>query len=135
MTMKCYEPWKIMNELNQLWNEGGLSETSNWHPAVDICEQGDQFVICADLPGIDQKDIEISFKDNILSVRGERHCETKSEEGKCKRIERRYGSFERHFTLPDIADEEKIVAKMDKGVLSILIPKRESVKPRKIEVL
>ncbi|MDZ7828406.1 MAG: Hsp20/alpha crystallin family protein [Halofilum sp. (in: g-proteobacteria)] len=115
---------------------GGSSNvaTSDWVPVVDIKEEKDRFVLHADLPGVKREDIDITMEDGVLSIRGERRLEEIQEEGEYKRIERAYGSFYRRFSLPDTADADNISARSTDGVLEVVIPKRESVKPRRIEI-
>lgn len=109
-------------------------ETSDWIPAVDVKEDKNQFVILADLPGVDRKDINISMENNILTLKGSRAETTKEERNNYFRVERVRGVFYRRFTLPDTADGSKIEAKLQKGVLEIAIPKKEAAQPRLIEI-
>jgi HSP20 family protein len=108
--------------------------TSQWAPRVDIREEDKRFVILADVPGVDPKEIEISMEKGILSIKGERKAESKEETGKLTRVERSYGAFYRRFALPDSADADGITAVGKHGVLEISIPKKPEVAPRKIEV-
>ncbi len=108
--------------------------TSQWAPLVDIKEEPEQFVIYADLPGIDPQDVEVLMDKGILSIKGERRSETRAETERFSRVERRYGSFHRRFALPDSADPDGIAATGRNGVLMITIPKRPETKPRRIQV-
>lgn len=108
--------------------------TSQWMPRVDVKEEGDRFVLYADLPGIDPEDIEVSMDRGMLTIRGERRSEDTRETERFSRIERRYGSFHRRFALPDSADPEGIEARGHNGVLEISIPKRPEKSPRRIQV-
>jgi len=108
--------------------------TSEWAPRVDICEEDKRFVIEADIPGVDPKDIEINMDKGVLSIRGERKSEKKVEEGNYTRVERSRGVFHRRFALPDSADPNGITATGKHGVLEISIPKRPETTPRKIEI-
>lgn len=108
--------------------------TSSWMPAVDIQEEGDRFVLHADIPGVDPKDIEITMENGVLTIRGERTLQNEEEQKNFKRIERVHGSFYRRFTLPDTADADKITASGKHGVLEIAIPKRPVAQPRRISV-
>lgn len=108
--------------------------TSQWMPRVDVKEEGDRFVLYADLPGIDPDDIEVSMDRGVLAIRGERSSESSTETERFSRIERRYGSFHRRFALPDSADPEGIRAQGRNGVLEISIPKRPESSPRRIQV-
>ncbi|HEX7128494.1 MAG TPA: Hsp20/alpha crystallin family protein [Rhodanobacteraceae bacterium] len=108
--------------------------TSQWAPRVDIREEAKRFVIEADIPGVDPKDIEVHMDKGILSIRGERKSEQAMDEGNYTRVERSRGLFHRRFALPDSADPDGISAKGKHGVLEISIPKRPETTPRKIEI-
>jgi HSP20 family protein len=110
------------------------SAVSEWTPAVDIQETDSQFLIQADIPGVDPKDIEVHMENGQLTIRGERESERKEEKEGYKRVERVSGSFYRRFTLPDTADAEKIAAKSKNGVLEITIPKKAAEQPRRISI-
>lgn len=141
-----YSPWSFLRdmqgELNQLFERnpvpGGedlsFVETSQWTPHVDIKEEQDKFVILADLPGIEPKEIQVSMENNILTIKGERRLERKLKEENYSRMERFSGTFYRRFTLPEEADGQHIQAKGKHGVLEIIIPKKEPHVPRKIDV-
>jgi len=145
MYITAFEPWRRMEqlrrEMDQLFNHSG-TQTDNdsaiatcaWVPAVDIKEEPQQFLIEADIPGVDPKEIEIAMENGVLTIRGERNSETRDEGKDYKRVERTYGSFYRRFSLPDTADSEKVTASGKNGVLQITIPKRELAQPRKITV-
>ena len=109
--------------------------TSTWMPAVDIFENENELVLTAEIPGIDEKDIEIKIEDNTLTLKGERKFEKETKEENYHRIERSYGSFYRAFTLPNYVDPEKVQAQHENGVLKISMPKREEVKPRTVKIL
>lgn len=147
MTMlPTYEPWRLLNQfrrdLDQLFGhqttdrgEGDSTiATSSWVPAVDIKEEPQHFVIEADIPGVDPKDIEISMENGVLTIKGERTVTQEQQGQNYKRVERLHGSFYRRFSLPDTADPEKVTAQGKNGVLHITIPKRELAQPRKIQV-
>lgn len=109
-------------------------DSKAWLPAVDIKEETDKFLVRADLPGVDSKDIEVSLENGVLTINGKRESEVKDEKDGYRRVERVYGEFHRQFTLPDSADPEKVAAKCDKGVLEITIGKSEARKPKRISV-
>ena len=141
MAITRYEPWNLLNQLQRELSQAhendsveGSIATAEWTPAVDIKEEDDQFVLHADIPGVKPEDIDVSMEDGVLTVKGEKETEAKSEEKGYKRVERTYGSFYRRFSLPDTADADSISAKSKHGVLEIVIPKREAVKPKKISV-
>lgn len=108
--------------------------TADWVPGVDIREEPSRFVLCADLPGIEPAEIEVSMDKGILTLKGERKVESCSEGEGFTRIERRYGRFHRRFALPDSADAERITATGHQGVLEIVIPKKPETTPRRIQV-
>lgn len=108
--------------------------TSQWQPRVDIREEPKRFLISADIPGVDPKDIEIHMEKGVLTIKGERNAETKTEDGKFTRVERVHGSFYRRFALPDTADAEQISATGRHGVLEIVIPKKAEAAPRRITI-
>lgn len=105
-----------------------------WIPSVDIKEEPERFVVHADLPGVDVKDIDVSFQDGVLSIAGKRESEVKDEQDGYRRVECAYGEFRREFTLPETADADKVTAKSDKGVLEVIIGKSEVRKPKRIAV-
>ena len=120
--------------LNNEENDQSSVVTAHWAPRVDITEEPQRFVIHADIPGVDSKDIEIHMDKGVLSIRGERVQETKDEDSKFTRVERQHCVFYRRFALPDSADAEGITAKGKHGVLEIVIPKRPESTPRRIAV-
>jgi len=130
------------NEFRQMLNRffdndaGDQSDvvTSEWAPRVDIREEDRRFVIEADIPGVDPKDIEVHMDKGILSIRGERKSESKTEGQNYTRVERSRGVFHRRFALPDSADASGISAKGRHGVLEIAIPKKPETTPRKIDI-
>jgi len=142
MALVTYEPMNILNQLRREMDRlfeteqpsGSMVTAADWVPAVDIKETDKAFIITADVPGVDPKDIEVNMENGVLTIRGERKEEKEEEKEGYKRIERVRGTFYRRFTLPDTADAEKISAKSRNGVLEITIPKQEKVQPRKIEV-
>ena len=141
MAIIRYKPWDLLDQLQQELElsrgdksgEGAVA-TAEWAPAVDIKEEVDKFVIHADIPGVKPEDIEVSMEAGVLTVKGEKESEAKTEKEGYKRVERTYGSFYRRFSLPDTADGDAINAKCKHGVLEIIIPKREAVKPKRISV-
>lgn len=136
-------PWNLLNSLQrELYNPEHRSlnddeasvATANWAPSVDISENEKAFTLLADIPGVDPKDIEISMEKGVLTIKGERHSENIEEGKNYRRVERESGQFYRRFTLPDSADADKIEAKSEHGVLTIIIPKQEVAVSRRIEV-
>ncbi len=108
---------------------------STWTPSVDIHENESELVLSAEVPGIEDKDIEIEIENNTLSINGERKIEKETKEENYHRIERSYGSFSRSFTLPTNVNQDNIKAEYDNGVLRISLPKKPELKPKKVKVL
>ena len=104
-----------------------------WAPAVDVAEEQERILVKVEVPGMEEKDLKVSFEDGLLTVSGERQFERR-EDRSYHRIERSYGSFVRTFSLPRSVDPSKIAANYRNGVLEIEIPKREESKPRQIEI-
>ncbi len=126
-----------MNRLLDLaWNRGPGEELREgvWQPLVDIFENDEEVVIKAELPGVDQEDIEVKIEDTTLIIRGERKQDAEIRQENYHRIERYYGPFQRSFLLPQTIDQQKVKAACDKGVLTITLPKKEVIKPRQITV-
>lgn len=145
MNMIHYEPLgalrTLRDDVNRLLTgaldgeDGSSVVTSRWAPAVDIKEEDQRFVIHADIPGVDPKDIEITLDNGVLTIRGERRLETKQEgDHGYRRVERLHGTFYRRFSLPDTADPENVQAKGSHGVLEVVIPKQAAVQPKRIQV-
>lgn len=147
MNIVRQDPWNVFdrlnNDLNTLFNRALTTTeesddsrvvTGRWAPAVDIHETPDQFVLVADIPGVDPKDIEITMENSVLTIKGERNLEQRQEHQGYRRIERTYGTFYRRFSLPDSADADGISAKGENGVLTVTIPKIAKAQPRRIAV-
>ena len=151
MAIVRYEPWHVVNRLHQTLDqvfnnhfgsndatfsspEASSSPSVSWVPRVDIHEEKDRFVVLADVPGVDPKDIDITAENGVLTVRGERKVEKRETENGYERIERVAGTFLRRFTLPEGANTEQIKAKQTNGVLEVTIPKTPAVQPRRISV-
>jgi HSP20 family protein len=148
MNVVRYEPWGLLRrfneDVNQLFGDSRLPSadegdrsniaTSNWTPAVDIKEEDERFVLKADIPGVDPKDIDVTMADGVLTIKGERKHESEEEANGYKRVERSYGTFYRRFSLPDTANAEGVSAKGKDGVLEVSIPKQEKLQPRRITV-
>jgi len=106
-----------------------------WNPRVDIFENKDNLVLEAELPGLTREDFELSFENNVLTLKGERKFEKKTEGENYHRIERSYGAFTRSFTLPQTVTADGAKAEFNNGILNVSLPKREDTKARKIEVV
>ena len=105
-----------------------------WNPSVDIYEDKENLVLEAELPGMNQEDFELSFENNILTLRGDRRFEKKTEGDNYHRVERSYGAFTRAFTLPQTVTADGAQAEYNNGILRVTLPKREETKARKIEI-
>lgn len=146
MNMTVWDPFREMESLlgrySQATGRGLLSDDTDaspglaeWSPTVDIEESDKSYLIKADIPGVDKKDIDVSLVDGVLSITGEKHTETETGKGtKRHRTERFCGSFARRFTLPDAIEADKVDAHYKDGVLSLMIPKAEEAKPKSIEI-
>jgi HSP20 family protein len=143
MTLTRFEPWSIVDMLHRdldrlaarrIPADDGDAVVTDWVPAVDILEENERFVLRADVPGVDPADIEISMDAGVLSIAGQRHQESRSEEAGLQRVERVSGRFFRRFSLPDTADADNITAQCRNGILEVSIPKQPQVKARRIEV-
>ncbi len=139
-------PWKPLNELSRLrkemdrlWEDffGGrelMAPETTWVPAVDVSETNEAIVVKAEVPGIEPKDIDISLSGDLLTIKGEKKQRTEEKKENFHRIETRYGAFSRTIRVPVSIDADKIEASYDKGILKIVLPKKEEAKPRQIEV-
>lgn len=140
-TLKPYrKPGTIRNEIDNLLHEffGGPIHTGplvgEWLPAADMTESEDSVFIKAELPGIEEKDMELNIRGNILTIRGEKKHVKEDKTENHYLGDRYYGSFRRTFQLPADIDPDKAAASFDKGVLKISVPKVEEGKTKKIEI-
>ena len=140
-----FEPFRefstLQERINRVFRESygpeGRDEsltTSSFAPAVDVYEDEHNVTLKIEVPGIDEKDVDVRLENNTLTVHGERKIEKEEKEENYRRVERRYGSFTRTFTLPTTVDSEKISANYDKGVLKVTLPKKAEAKPKQIKV-
>ena len=143
MNIRRFEPWSIVDMLHRDLDRlaarrfpGADSEAvvTDWVPPVDLIEEKDRFVLRADVPGVDPADIEVSMDAGVLTIAGQRVQESHSEEVGFKRMERASGRFFRRFSLPDMADSEKVSAQCRDGILEVAIPKQPQAQARRIEV-
>ena len=116
------------------WGDAASEGLAPWSPFVDVFEDEDAYTFHADLPGLEKKDVDVSFEDNVLTLAGERRFEEKEERGQYRRLERRYGKFARSFSLPGQIDGAKVDATFKDGVLSVRVPKTEAAKAHKIKI-
>src|SRR5580704_12406399 len=128
---------RINRAFRESYREGGRDESltaSSFAPAVDVYEDEHNVTLKIEVPGVDEKDINVNLENNTLTVHGERKIEKEEKEENYRRVERQYGSFTRTFNLPQTVDTEAVSATYDKGVLSIALPKKAEAKPKQIKV-
>ncbi|MFZ1050345.1 MAG: Hsp20/alpha crystallin family protein [Candidatus Sulfotelmatobacter sp.] len=130
-----------MNRMNRLFRESYNPEvpddsltTTTFAPPVDIYEDEHNITLKLEVPGIEEKDIDVSVENSTLTVHGERKIEKEEKEENFRRVERQYGSFTRSFTLPSSVDPGQVTAHYDKGVLKIKLAKKAEAKPKQIKV-
>jgi HSP20 family protein len=139
-----WEPFRefstLQDRMNRLFRET-YNDTqdqsltpSSFAPAVDVYEDEHNVTLKIEVPGIDEKDIDVRIENNTLTVHGERRIEKEEKEENYRRVERQYGSFTRTFNLPSTVDSDKVSAHYDKGVLKISLPKKAEAKPKQIKV-
>jgi len=131
----------LHERMNRLFNDSFSPVTSqeslsagSFVPPVDVYEDEQGIRLKMEVPGIDEKDIDVRLENNLLTVRGERKLESETKEENYHRIERRYGSFTRSFTLPNTVNPEEVKASYAKGVLTIALGKRAEARPKQIKV-
>ena len=131
----------LQNRINRFVRESYSPEgpeealtTTTFAPPVDIYEDEHTITLKMEVPGIEEKDIDVRIEDNTLSVHGERKMEKEEKEENFRRIERHYGSFTRSFTLPSSVDRGQVSADYERGVLKIKLAKKAEAKPKQIKV-
>lgn len=130
----------LQEQVNRLFDDNftrdrsAQSDLATWAPAVDIYETENELVVKADLPDLQDKDIDVRVENNTLTIRGERKFEKDVKEDNYLRIERAYGSFMRSFSLPNTVSAENIRADYRNGVLTLHMAKREESKPKQIKI-
>ena len=119
-----------------MWADGQEEAltTTAFAPPVDVYEDEHNVTLKIEVPGIDEKDIDVRIENNTLTVHGERKFEKEEKEENYRRVERQYGSFTRTFTLPNTVDHDTVQADYDKGVLKIKLAKKAEAKPKQIKV-
>ena len=137
-TLSVYNPFREFESLaNRLFQQNPGSRTGEsrpWVPQVDVTEDETAYTITTDLPDVPKEAVKVTVEDGVLTVRGERKWEKKTENTKVHLVERSYGSFTRSFRLPEDASGDKVSASFKEGVLKVVLPKREEAKPRQVEV-
>jgi HSP20 family protein len=140
-----WEPFRELQDridrMNRLFRESYRSEgpeealtSTSFAPPVDIYEDEHNITLKMEVPGIDEKDIDVRIENTTLTVRGERKFDKEEKEENFRRVERQYGSFTRSFTLPSSVETENIQANYDKGMLEIRLAKKTEAKPKQIKV-
>ena len=143
-TISRWEPFRGLNTLqeqvNRLFEDSvarsrsGQADLASWAPAVDIYETENELVVKADLPDVQEKDIDVRVENNTLTIRGERKFESSVNQENYLRVERAYGTFTRSFSLPNTVNTEGIRAEYQNGVLNVHMPKREESKPKQVKI-
>ena len=140
-TRPIQDLFSIHNEMNRLFDNWykpsryrAEGESLDWMPVVDILEANGHVEIRAEIPGLSEKEVQVSVADDVLTLKGEKTQESDEKDQKYHRVERSYGRFQRSFTLPANLNSEAIKAKFTNGVLTVSIPKAEEVKPKEIQI-
>ncbi len=142
MAITRWDPFRevvtMQNRLNSLFRDMNEADsqltTASFVPAVDIYEDDKKVVLKLEVPGVDEKDLDVSVEKSTLTVKGERKFEAEEKEENFHRIERRYGSFYRAFTLPSTVDTEHVEAKYNAGVLKLELLKKAEAQPKQIKI-
>src|SRR5579864_321233 len=129
----------LQEQVNRLFegtfpSRGDESTLTTGSPSVDVYETENDLVIKADLPGMNEKDLDVRVENNLLTIRGERKFEQEVKEENYLRVERAFGSFSRSFSLPDTVSTEAIKAEYKDGVLSLTLPKHAESKPKQVKI-
>jgi HSP20 family protein len=142
MTIARWDPFRgvvvLQNRVNSLFrdlNEGeNTAVATRFVPAVDVYEDAQKVVLKLEVPGVEEKDLDIRVENHTLTVKGERKFEAEEKEENFHRIERRYGSFFRAFTLPSTVDTDSVQANYNAGVLKLELTKKQEAQPKQIKV-
>jgi len=142
MAITRWDPFRevvaLQNRVNSLFRDFNETEnpltTASFVPAVDVYEDGEKVVLKLEVPGIEEKDIDVRVENHTLTVKGERKFEKEEKEENFHRIERSYGSFYRAFTLPSTVDTENVQANYHAGVLKLEMKKKAEAQPKQIKV-
>jgi len=136
-TSKLDRMFTLNRALDRMLEHATNGANPFWVPALDVAENGESYLIAAELPGVRHEDLDISFERNVLTIRGTKHPAWEQKEGQEYRVytaERLAGTFERAIRLPEYVDGDRIDASFQNGVLMIAIPKSAAAQPRKIAV-
>jgi HSP20 family protein len=129
-----WDPFEEMNRLHDHFLGGRGPAKQAFQVAVDIREEDNAFYVDAEVPGLAAEDVKVDIEKNVLTLSGERKVVKEETEGTFRRVERRYGSFTRSFTLPETVDTDHISADLNEGVLALRLPKKDAPTPRSISV-
>jgi len=144
MTLVNWSPLREFDDLFNRYNrvfgtlvpagEESRATVTQWRPTANVSETDAEYLVKAELPGVEKKDVEVKVEEGVLTIRGERHYEKKHDSEKQHRVESFYGSFARSFTVPADVDASRISAESKDGVLTVHLPKAEQKKPKAIDV-
>ena len=144
MTITRFDPFRefstLQDRMNRLFGDvylrdEELTSRGNWVPPVDIYEtEAHDLVIKVELPDVNREDVQVTVENNTITIKGNKNFPGDVKEEQFRRVERRYGSFVRSFTLPNTVDASKVGAEYKNGVLTVKLPYREEAKPRTINV-
>lgn len=143
MTLVTWSPFREFEDLFNRYSRlprreltgGREGETvMDWRPVANISETSTEYLVKVELPEVDKDDIEVNVHEGVMTIKGERRMEVKSEDEKQHRVESFYGSFSRSFSLPQDVDETKISAESKDGMLTVHLPKTEVVQPKSIDI-
>lgn len=134
MNMVRFDPFMVLRELDRVFDQPGNRTTDNWAPRTDVFAEADDFVVRAEVPGVDPESLEVTVEAGVLTITGERSFTNEVTEEGYHRKEIFEGRFRRSVTLPEAFDAERISAKSEAGILEVRIAKKPEVLPKKINV-
>jgi len=144
MTLVNWSPLREFDDIFERYNRlfhrpaaaaaSDTGEVVQWRPVANISETDKEYLIKAELPEVEKKDVQVTVQEGVITLRGERRFERTDDSEKQHRVESFYGSFARSFTLPADADEARIYAESKDGVLKVHIPKAQAAKPKQVEI-
>jgi HSP20 family protein len=130
--------WTLRRDIDRLfegfWSGQRSGEVSTWVPPMDVIESDNEIRCTLELPGLSQNDVQITAENGVLTISGEKKYEHDTEEGDTRYTERRYGQFQRSFTLPEHVVSDQISANFENGVLTLVLPKTAQARPRRIQI-
>lgn len=142
MTLMKWDPWREIEDMFDRytkavgWPRGGQEAlaSSDWSPRVDIVESEQEFLIKADIPGVEKDHVKVSVENGVLTIHGERKSEKEEKDAKFHRVERFTGTFVRRFTVPENVDSDAIKAVFKDGMLTLHLPKTEKALPKALDI-